>query len=84
MTAYNAEKWEMCGTIADLEERNDLILITDSQNVADVLESIGELDCVNDFTGLLVKAENGEYTEIYTFYGIPYLYKTIWRFKWEK
>lgn len=84
MTAYSTKEWKICGIIADLQDRNDLVLITDSQNVADILESIGEFNCMNDGVGLLVKAEDGEYTEIYQFVGVPYLYKTVWRYTWEK
>ncbi|MGC9384210.1 MAG: hypothetical protein ACP5D6_06395 [Kosmotogaceae bacterium] len=85
MTAFSTKEWKIHGTIIDLDKRNDLILITDSQCVADVLESIGQFDCMDENVSLFVKAENGEYTEIYMFRGIvAYLYKTVWRYTWEK
>lgn len=81
MTAYNTKQWEVCGTVTDFQDRNDLVLITDSQCVADTLQSIGEFEAMNDDVGLFVKAKEGEYKEVYLFYGIPYLYKTVWRLR---
>lgn len=83
MAALSTEYWELCGTIADLQERNDLVLITDSQNVYPVLEYIGQHRCMKVGAGIFVKAEDGAYTEIYLFFGIPYIYKPIWRYRKE-
>jgi hypothetical protein len=54
-------------------------LMTDSQHVIAVLESIGEPNG-DDFEGLLVELLNdGDYGEVWGFSGVPYLHKSAIR-----
>ncbi len=66
---------EKAMTIRDINTRDDLDLITDSQDVEETLTQLG-LPFAN--IGLFVKVVDGELTEIYAFDGtIPYLYKGL-------
>lgn len=59
---------------------SDHILITDSQEVKAVFESIGQPDLYEYFQGLFVTQSDGEYTSIYGFVGIvPSGWKPCWR-----
>jgi hypothetical protein len=54
----------------------DYQLVTDSQDVKAVLESMGQPDLYEDYQGLFVKVGDGEYESVYAFCGIvPYLSK---------
>ena len=57
------------GTIQDLQNRDDLTLVTDSQEVQAVLESIfyplQDDEYPMDFSGLFISLHNGEYTDIF-------------------
>ena len=66
------------GTVADLNKRDDLQFVSDSQDVNSIKEYLGidDLDYINS---LFVRVENGDYAEVYGIEGIvPYLYKTVW------
>jgi hypothetical protein len=70
-------------TIRDIEDRDDLLLVTDSQDVNMIKEYLGDdvakydLECID---GFFVKVENGDYSEIYGFNGcIPCLSKEIYQ-----
>jgi hypothetical protein len=72
------------GTIADLQNRNDLILITDSQEVQAILSDLNyfalEEDRLLDFDGLFVSIQDSAYAAIFAFEGIvPYLWKDVFR-----
>ena len=63
--------------VKDLEDRDDLIFVSDSQEVQAFKESIG-FGYAPD--SLFVKIEDGECTEVYGMCGIiPFLNYEIWR-----
>lgn len=53
--------------ICDVEHRDDLQLVTDSQWVEAILKTI---NCEEGYGGLFIKQEAGQITECYGFYGI--------------
>ena len=72
------------GTIKDIQERDDLILITDSQEVEAVLNHITFPSVADEitmeFSGLLVSIKDGDYLEIFAYEGtIPYLFENLWK-----
>ena len=75
------------GTVADLDKRKDLVLVTNDTEVTDLKHYIAGdpfiprlREKLDDFGGFFVKVEDGEYTEIYGFSGsVAYTYKTIYR-----
>jgi len=72
------------GTIADIQNRDDLILLSDSQEVKPILSDLLYFACDDyrlfDFDGLFVSLQDGAYAEIYAFEGtVPYLYKDLWQ-----
>lgn len=67
-----------CGKIRDIQKREDLQLITDSQDVQAVKENIGMAAALEEFDGLFVNVSEGEYKEIYGFHGtVPTLEKDL-------
>lgn len=81
------------GKIADLQNRDDLILLTDSQVVKEILDDLNffarsktalraEDKYLDDINGLFVSVQDGAYGEIYAFKGsVPYLTLDIWKFE---
>lgn len=72
------------GTIADIQNRDDLILLTDSQEVQPILSDLMYFACDDDrlfdFDGLFVSIQDGAFVEIYAFEGsVPYLFKDLWQ-----
>jgi len=72
------------GTINDIQDRRDLMLITDSYEVKHILDYLGypatDDDDPMDFSGLFVSVRDGDYEEVYAFEGcVPYLYKDLWQ-----
>lgn len=71
-----------CGFISDIQNRPELALVTDSQDVRAVKEMLGfgkELKELEEFGGLFVKVGEGEYTEVYGFHGsVPDLGKRLY------
>jgi hypothetical protein len=68
-----------CGTIRDLQKREDLTLVTDSQDVQAVKDQLGNSDALDDFDGFFVNVGEGEYTEVYGFQGnVPFLGKSLY------
>lgn len=71
-------------TIEDLEKRGDLILVTDSQDVQELKNYLclePQVPRIDQCDGFFVKVEDGDYTEVYGFWGIiPYLNKRIEQF----
>lgn len=60
-------------TINDLNDRDDLMIIMDSQEIADL-----NVEHNTHFGGFLMGVEDGEITELYGFDGsVPYLYKEV-------
>lgn len=52
------------------------VLVTDSQDVREILADIGKPELLDDYHGLFVFSSDGEYQSIYAFCGIvPYLSK---------
>jgi len=73
------------GTINDIQDRRELMLITDSLEVKYILDYLGypapDDDDPMDFSDLFVLVRDGDYEEIYAFEGcVPYLYKDLWQF----
>ena len=71
------------GTINDIQDRRDLMLITDFFEVKCILDYLGypapDDDNPMNFSGLFVLVGDGDYEEIYAFEGcVPYLYKYLW------
>jgi hypothetical protein len=72
------------GTIRNIEDREDLILVTDQFEVDWILEYLGYpakyyVD-PKDFSGLFVSIKDGDYEEVLAFEGcVPYLFKDLWR-----
>jgi len=67
------------GTILDLNKRSDLILVTDSQDVAEAKNYFGDRPAIKEFDGFFVKIGDGDFDEVYGFHGIvPNLEKTVW------
>lgn len=72
------------GTINDVQDRDDLILITCADEVAQILNDFGfptcEFDKAMQFHGLFIAFDDGEVTEILAFQGsIPYIWKDLWK-----
>lgn len=67
-------------TIRDLEHRTDLVLVTDSQDVQAVKDSLPvESSLKEECEGFFVATKDGEYTEVYGFYSgyVPAKFKAI-------
>ena len=70
---------KIAGTIADLNKRKDLVLLTDSQDVVEIKTYFGNRSAVQEFDGFFVKVEEGDFAEVYGFHGIvPVLEKSVW------
>ena len=68
------------GKIFNLDCRQDLHLIQDSQDCQAIYEYFGNNPIVNEFDGFFVKIENGDYSEVYGFYGgIPRSYLDVYK-----
>jgi hypothetical protein len=68
------------GTIQNLQDREDLQLITDSQDIESINEHIGLNLADEKFDGYFIKNDEGELSEVLGFYGgIPYLYKDTYK-----
>ncbi len=72
------------GKIADLQNRDDLVLLTDSQDVKEILDDLNFFtqgdEYLEDINGLFVSLHDGAYGEIYAFEGtVPYLTSDIWK-----
>lgn len=52
-------------TIQDLEHNQSIVLLTDSQDMQSVLDSIGQSGDIQYYGSLLVEAGKGEYISIY-------------------
>lgn len=66
------------GTVADINDRDDLAFISDSQDVDAIADSLG-LDH-DEWGSFFVKVEDGDYSEVYAVEGnVPYLHKTLYR-----
>jgi len=61
-------------TVGDLQNRRDLILVTDSQDVRAILDILG---IEGDYDFLLVKEVGGEIVEAYGGEGVPYVWKPV-------
>lgn len=70
------------GKIKDIQNHEDLILVTDPLEVEYILKHIGYLVPYEDqieFSGLLVLIGDGDYEEVYGFEEcVPYLDKNLW------
>ena len=74
---YNAKFY---GTIRSIDMRDDLHLVTDSQDMEAISEYLGNPEWFKDFDGCFVKVGEGEYEEIYCFEGIiPDLDKPLYK-----
>ena len=76
------------GTIKIIEDREDLILVTDQYEVDRILEYFGypakNNEDPKDFSGLFVSIKDGDYEEVLAFEGcVPYLYKDLWKIEFR-
>ena len=68
------------GRIKDIQNRNDLQLVTDSQDVKEIWDYFGNRSNATMFEGFFVKVEEGDYSEVYGFHGIvPELQKELYK-----
>ncbi|NLN70320.1 MAG: hypothetical protein GX142_05995 [Chloroflexi bacterium] len=71
------------GKIKNIQDREDLILITDSLEVEHIIkdsEYLGTDEDQIEFTGLFVLLADSDYREVYGFEGCaPYLNMDLWR-----
>jgi len=66
--------------IADIQDRPELVLVTDSQDVEQTYYYLGIP--VKEGHSLFASVGDGEYIEVYEFEGtVPYLYKELTRLK---
>ena len=69
--------------VKDLEDRTDLMFISDSQDVEDIKKYLGDVDIPDwTFDSFFVKVdgENALYSEVYGMMGIvPFLNYEVWR-----
>ena len=70
------------GTINDIQDRRDLMLITDSLEVRYILDYLGfpapDEDGPLEFSGLFVSVRDGDYELIFVFEGsFPLSYKAL-------
>jgi len=71
------------GTIRDINDRKDLILVDTSQDVEEIKKYLGSPPWFDDFGGCFVKVGEGDYEEIYCYEGsVPYLEKTLYKIEW--
>jgi len=74
---------KLVGTIGRLEKkllREGFILVTDSQDVRCVKDSLGNSPYLDDFDGFFIRCEAGEIAEVYGFEGnVPYNWKDLYR-----
>ena len=69
---------ECVGTLGTIAGRDDLMLLTDSQDVSQVKADYGIRD--TSIGGAFVATANGDYTEVYLYDGIvPILYKPLYK-----
>jgi len=71
------------GTIKEIENRKDLILVTDPLEVRWILDYLGYKTAYDNdpfqFSGLFVNINDGDYEEVFAFEGfVPYLNKNLW------
>ncbi len=71
------------GIIKGIQDRRDLMLITDAKEVKYILDYLGypalDDDDPFNFSGLFVSVGDGDYEEVYAFEGcVPYLFKDLW------
>ena len=65
--------------VKDLEDRKDLIFVSDSQDVQAIREYLGH-KYDDDYDSYFVKVGEGEYEEVYGMYGIiPYLKEQVYK-----
>ena len=70
--------------IDGLNDRTDLTLVTDRQDVSALREHLTRHERTEsqNFDGFFVSVVEGDYKEVYGFHGtIPYLYKVVYRIR---
>jgi hypothetical protein len=69
------------GKIRDIDNRDDLQLVENSQDV-NVIKLDFPSDDVNDFDGFFIDVSSGDYGDVFGFYGcVPDLTKSIYSIK---
>ena len=69
---------EPCLHVRDLEPENTLVM--NSQEIREILRSIGYPGCLYDYGTLLVKLGEGEYASVYGIeWAIPYLNSRVYK-----
>ena len=59
---------EHCGTVKDLETRDDLELVCFDVDVAAIKDHFGNTDDINEFQSFFVAVKDGEYQDVYGCY----------------
>jgi len=73
-------KVKLFGSVERLQKRDDLVLVTDSQEVNDIYSYFGKHYSILEFDSFFVQIKDGYYGDIFGFYGsVPYLYKSIYK-----
>ena len=68
------------GSIFNLESRPGLTLVQDSQDVDAVQDYFGHDPAVDEFDGFFVSVRDGDYGEVYGFYGgVPRSYLDVYK-----
>lgn len=64
--------------IQDIQNREDLVLVTNSQDTEEIRQSLAHLKNVLKSDSFFAKIQDGDYVELYGFEGIiPLQYKTL-------
>jgi len=67
------------GTVKDLDKRADLDLVTNTYDVEAIKDNFRNAN-VDEFDGFFVRVGEGEYEEVYGFYGnTPYLGNEVYK-----
>lgn len=75
---------EYAGNVQSIEHREDLMLVTDSQDVDAIKDYFGNPEFMEDFGGCFVNVKDGEYADVFCFDGnVPYLNKSLYEIKRE-
>ena len=68
------------GTIFNLESRPGLTLVQDNQDVDAIQDYFGHDPAVDEFDGFFVSVRDGDYGEVYGFYGgVPRSYLDVYK-----
>lgn len=78
-------KIDRVGTVKDIQDRQDLQFIDNSQDVAEVKKNIcGNRKNLADFEAFFINTDNGEYGDVYgiKYQNIPHLSYDLYKITW--